>query len=172
MCFNVSICFKMGSLYSYCGIITMLVYPSELSRIAGFCINFNKNFLGEDPQTPLSSRIVWGCIITIIQQVKNPYPTLPPPPFFWRTQDQIVSVCLIWNVHCWSFFHEWMFERTQKSPWKLLENVPQKSLKSPWKRYIMICGNHVFKSLDVFSSCGNGTPFKIARTMRVHVLHS
>ena len=26
MCFNVSICFKMGSLYSYCGIITKLVY--------------------------------------------------------------------------------------------------------------------------------------------------
>ena len=25
MCFNVSICFKMGSLYSYCGIITKLV---------------------------------------------------------------------------------------------------------------------------------------------------
>ena len=38
---------------------------------------------------------------------------------------------------------EWMFERTKKSPWKLLENVPQKSLKSPWKRYVMICGNHV-----------------------------
>ena len=35
-----------------------------------------------------------------------------------------------------------MFERTKKSPWKLLENVPQKSLKSPWKRYVMICGNH------------------------------
>ena len=31
-----------------------------------------------------------------------------------------------------------------KSPWKLLENVPQKSLKSPWKRYVMICGNHVY----------------------------
>ena len=54
----------------------------------------------------------------------------------------MVSVCLIWKVHCWSFFREWMFERTKKSPWKLLENVPQKSLKSPWKRYVMICGNH------------------------------
>ena len=34
-------------------------------------INSNKHFLGEDPQTPppLSSRIVWGCIITIIQQI-------------------------------------------------------------------------------------------------------
>ena len=69
MCFNVIICFKMGSLYSYCDIITKLVYPPELSRIAGFCANSNKNFLGEGPQTLISSRIVWGCIITIIQQI-------------------------------------------------------------------------------------------------------
>ena len=52
MYFNVSICFKMGSLYSYCGIITQLVYPPELSRIAGFCTSSNNFFLGEDPQTP------------------------------------------------------------------------------------------------------------------------
>ena len=52
MCFNVSICFKLGSLYSYCDIMTKLVYLPELSRIAGFCTNFNKNFQGEDPQTP------------------------------------------------------------------------------------------------------------------------
>ena len=70
--FNVSICFKMGSLYSYCGIIIKLVCPPELSRIAGFCTNSNKNFLGEeppDPPPPLSIRIVWGCSITIIQQI-------------------------------------------------------------------------------------------------------
>ena len=45
-----------------------LVYPPELFRIAGFCTNSNKNFLGEDPQTPLS-RIVLDCIINIIQQI-------------------------------------------------------------------------------------------------------
>ena len=65
---NVSICFKMGSLYFYCGIITKLVYFPELSRIAEFCTNSNKIFLGSTPRTPLSSRIIWGCIITIIQQ--------------------------------------------------------------------------------------------------------
>ena len=54
----------------------------------------------------------------------------------------MVSVCLIWKVHCLSFFRKWMFQRTKKSPWKVLENVPQKSLKSPWKMYVMICGNH------------------------------
>ena len=57
MCFNVSICFKMGSLYSYCDIITKLVYPQELSRIAGFCTNSNKNFLGEDPKPPFQAEL-------------------------------------------------------------------------------------------------------------------
>ena len=117
-----------------------LVYPPELFRIAGFCTNSNKNFLGERPQTPLS-----GTIANHLKRLKThiQIPPPPPPPFFWRTQDQMVSVCLIWKVHCLSFFREWMFERTKKSPWKVLENVPQKSLKSPWKRYVMICGNHV-----------------------------
>ena len=40
----------MGSLYSYCDMITKLVYPPELSRIAGFCINSIKTFLWEDPR--------------------------------------------------------------------------------------------------------------------------
>ena len=63
------------------------------------------------------------------------------PPFFWQTQDQmIVSLCLIWKVHCWSF--------CLKEQNKVLENslkmygVPQNSLKTPWKRYVMIFGNH------------------------------
>ena len=43
MCFNVSICFKIGNLYSYCDIITKLVYPPELFRIAGFC-TYSYNF--------------------------------------------------------------------------------------------------------------------------------
>ena len=42
----------MGSLYSYCGIITKLVYPPELSRIAGFCPNSNKKFSGGGPPDP------------------------------------------------------------------------------------------------------------------------
>ena len=57
MCFNVSICFKMDSLNSYCDIITKLVYPPELSRIAGFCTNSNKNFMGEDPRTPFQAKL-------------------------------------------------------------------------------------------------------------------
>ena len=54
MYFNVSICFKMGSLYSYCGIITKLVYRPELSRIAGFCTYSNKFFRGGGGRTPMS----------------------------------------------------------------------------------------------------------------------
>ena len=115
-----------------------LVYPPELSRIAGFCTNSNKIFLGEDPQTPLSSRIA-----NHLKKL-NTYPNLPPPTIFLTNSRSkfMVSICLIWKVHCLSFFREWMFKRTKKSPWKVLENVPQKSLKSPWKRYVMICGNH------------------------------
>ena len=47
----------MGSLYSYCDIITKLVYPPELSRIAGFCTNSNKYFLGEDPRPPFQAEL-------------------------------------------------------------------------------------------------------------------
>ena len=57
MCFNVSICFKIDSLFSYGDIITKLVYPPELSRIAGFCSNSNKNFLGEDPKPPFQAEL-------------------------------------------------------------------------------------------------------------------
>ena len=55
------------------------------------------------------------------------------------------------SVHCMSYvksplmiiFSRMNIWKNKESPWKLLENVPQKSLKSPWKRYVMICGNHV-----------------------------
>ena len=58
LCFNVSICFKMGSLYSYCDIIiNKLVYPPELSRITGFCTNSNKIFPGEDPIPPYQAEL-------------------------------------------------------------------------------------------------------------------
>ena len=51
LCFNVSICFKMVSLFSYCDIITKLVNPPELTRIVGFCTNSINNFsLGGSPE--------------------------------------------------------------------------------------------------------------------------
>ena len=132
MCFNVSICFKKGSLYSYYDIITKLVYPPKLSRIAGFCTNSNKIFLGRTPDPPFKQNCLrlYYNHNTANHLKKFITHTNIPPPFFWRTPDQMVFVCLIWKVHCWSFFREWMFERAKKSPWKPLEkNVPQKSLK-------------------------------------------
>ena len=124
-----------------------------MSRIAGFCTNSNKKFSGEDPQTP-PPPFKEDCLRLYynhnpanhlkVKKKQNKSPPPPPRPLFCQTQNHMVSVCLIWKVHCWSFFRKWMFERTKKSPWKLLENVPQKSLKSPWKRYVLICGNHVY----------------------------
>ena len=69
MFFNVSICFKMGSLYSYCDIINKLVYPPELSRITGFCTISNKNFARGGPPDPPFEQNCRDCIITIIQQI-------------------------------------------------------------------------------------------------------
>ena len=126
------------------------LYPPGLSRIAGFCTNSNKNFLGENPQTPLSNKIVWACIITIIHSksskiVKNLLKSLPPPYHFsGKTQDQMVSVSLISKVRCWSFFREmdvWNNkEKSLKSPWKCISKVLERSLKKvghdlwePWQ---------------------------------------
>ena len=83
MFFNVSICFKIGSLYSYCGIITKLVYPPELSRIAGICINSNKHFLGEDPQTtPFKQnclKLYYNDNAANLKKLKT-HTQIPPPP--------------------------------------------------------------------------------------------
>ena len=124
-----------------------LVYPPKLSRVAGFCTNSNKNFLGEDPRPPFKQ----NCLSLYcnhntanhLQKIKNTYPNLPPPPIFSGELKIKWSLYVLFEKSIvYHFFREWMFER-KKSPWKVLENVPKKSLKSPWKRYVMICGNHV-----------------------------
>ena len=145
MYFNVSICFKMGSLYSYCGIITKLVYPPELSRIAGFCTNSNEIFLGEDPRPPppLSSRIVWCCSITIIQQIilkklKTHTPS-PPPHHFYGELKIRWSLYVLFEK---SIVDHFFANGCLKEQRKVLEKSLKMYLKSPWKRYVMICGNH------------------------------
>ena len=132
MCFKVSIRFKMGILYCYCGIITRLVYPAELSRIAGFCTNSNKKISGGGPQTPLSSRIIWGCIITIIQQnhlKKLKTHTPIPPSFFRRTQDQN-GLYVLFEKSIVDYF---LSNGCLKEQRKFLENSLKMYLKSPWK---------------------------------------
>ena len=57
LCSHVSICLKMGSLYSYCDINNKLVYPSELSRIAGFLTQLYWDLSGGGPHTPFQSQL-------------------------------------------------------------------------------------------------------------------
>ena len=109
-----------------------LVYPPELFRIAGFCTNSNKIFLGEDPQTPLSSRIA-----NHLKQLKT-HTQIPPHHF----SDELKIKYVLFEK---SIVYHFFTNGCLKEQRKVLENVPQKSLKSPWKRYVMICGNHVYR---------------------------
>ena len=131
---NVSICFKMGSLYSYCGIITKLVYLQELSRIAGFCTNSNTIFLGEDLQTPLSSRIAWGCIISNhntanhLKKLKT-HTQISPPTTIFLTNSRSNCLCMSYSKSP-LFIIFWRMDVKQR---KVLENSLKMYLKSPWK---------------------------------------
>ena len=123
---------KMGSLYSYCGIPHCL----ELQDI---CTNSNKKNLS------LPSRIVWGCIIAIIQQIifslkhilKSPTTTilLANPRSYCLCMSYLKSPLLIYI-----FANGYLKEQR-----KILENSLKMYIKSPWKRYVMICGNHVYQ---------------------------
>ena len=136
ICFNVSICFKMGSLYSYCGIITKLVYPPELSRFAGFCTNSNTIFLGKDPQTPLSSRIGWDCIISNnntanhLKKLKT-HTWIPPPPHHFSGELKIkLSLYVLFEK---SIVDHFLTNGCLKEQRKVIENSLKMYLKSPWK---------------------------------------
>ena len=135
MCFNVSICFKMGSLYSYCGIITKLVYPRELSRIAGFCTYSNKIFLGADPQTPLFKqnylRLYYNHNTAFhLKKVKNTYPNPPPPHHFSGKLKIKWSVYVLFQK---SIVDHFSANGCLKEQRKVLENSLKMYLKSPWK---------------------------------------
>ena len=40
----------MGNLSSYCSIISKLMYPLILPKMAPFCMKITKKFLGQDPR--------------------------------------------------------------------------------------------------------------------------
>ena len=107
----------------------LVMYHPELSRIAGFCTNSNKNFLWGTPRPPCWSLYYNHNTANYLKTLKHTYPTISHPTFFWQTQDQMVSLCLIWKVHCWSFFANGCLKEQSflkmylKSPWKVLEKV-------------------------------------------------
>ena len=139
-----------------------LVYPPELSRIAGFCTNSNKNFLGEDPQTPLSSRIVRACIITNntanhLKKLKT-HTQISPPPIFLANSESLPPTIFLANSEsnglCMSYLKSQLLCMSSlKSPlliifsrmdvWKNKE----KSLKTPWKCTSKVLENSLKKGM-------------------------
>ena len=136
MCFNVSVCFKMGSLYSYCDIITsyIVVYPLELSRIAGFCINSNKIFLGEDPRPPIKQNclsLYYNHITAIhLKKLKTQTQISPPTHHFSGEFEIIWSKYVLFEK---SFVDHFFVNGCLKEQRKVLENSLKMYLKSPWK---------------------------------------
>ena len=125
-----------------------LVYPPELSRIAGFCTNSNKNFLGRTQDPPFKQ----NCLSLYYN-----HNTANHLKKFLKKHTQIPPIFLAnsrSNGLCMSYLKSplliFFFANRCLKPWKLLENVPQKSLKSPWKRCVMIYGNHDFDSDGYF----------------------
>ena len=134
MCFNVSICFKMGSLYSHCDMITKLVYPPKLSRIAGFCTISIKFFSGGGgPPDPAFKQ---NCLrlyynhntANPLKKVKNTYPNLPPPHHFSG------EIKIKWSLYVLfekSIVNHFFANGCLKEQRKVLENSLKMYLKSP-----------------------------------------
>ena len=66
-----NICFKIGNLPSYCGIISLHMYPLIFPTMAQFCMKNTKMFLGEDPQILPSITILYFVYILIIKYILN-----------------------------------------------------------------------------------------------------
>ena len=133
MCFNVSICFKMGSLYSYCDIITKLVYPPELSRIAGFCTNSNKI---RTPRPPFKQNCLRLYMYynhnaaNHLQKFKHTYPNFSSPPYFSGELKIKWPQYVLFEK---SIVDHSFANRCLKEQRKVLEKSLKMYLKSPWK---------------------------------------
>ena len=162
MCFNVSICFKMGSLCCYCGIITKLVYPQEFSRIAGFCTNSNENFSGGGPPDPPFKQdylMLYYNHNTAnhLKKVKKHIPKSPPPHHFSGELKIKWSLYVLFEksiVDLFSQMDVWKNkEKSLKSPWKCTSKVLEKSFKNvchdlwePWLKtsFILVSYNWIW----------------------------
>ena len=118
MCFNVSIRFKMGSLLLWYN--NKLVYPPELSRIAGFCTNSNKIFWGRTPR-PL-----------FLAELFEPAQISPSTIFLANSRSN--GLCMSYLKSPLLIIFSWMDvwtnkEKSLKTPWKCTSKVLEKSLK-------------------------------------------
>ena len=112
------------------------VYPPELPRIAGFCTNSYKIFLGEDPKTPPLSK--QNCLSlyynhNTANHLKkfNKYPNLLPPLHHFSGELKI-----IWSLYVLfekSIVDHFSANGCLKEQRKVLENSLKMYLKSPWK---------------------------------------
>ena len=168
MCFNVyvSICFKMGSLYSYCDIITKLVYPPELSRIAGFCTNSNKTFSGGGPPDPPFKQ---NCLrlyynhnaANHLKELKTDTKFSPPPTIFLassRSNGLCMSYLKSPLLIIFSRMDVWKNkEKSLKSPWKWTSKVLEKSLKKVchdlWEPWTVIHPVNTFTLISLMLRC-------------------
>ena len=115
-----------------------LVYPPELSRIAGFCINSNKFFLGEDPRPPIKQ----NCLSLYYNHITANHlkklktqtqisPRPPPPPHHFSGEFKIK-----WSLYVLfekSIVDHFFANECLKEQRKVIENSLKMYLKSPWK---------------------------------------
>ena len=145
MCFNISICFKMGSLYSYCGIITKLVYPPELSRIAGFCTNSNKTFLGEDPSFKENYlRLYYNHHTAIHLKKLKTHTQISPPPTIFLANSRSNGLCMSYLksplLIIFSRIDVWKNkEKSLKTPWICTSKVLEKGMSWSVGTMVSVC---------------------------------
>ena len=105
-----------------------LVYLQELSRTARFCTNSNKYFFGGGPPDPPFKQ---NCLSLYynhntanhVKKLKTHTQISPLHHFSGKLKIKWSLNVLFEKSIVDNFFRKWMFKRTKKSPWKLLENV-------------------------------------------------
>ena len=133
---------------SYCGIITKLVYPPELSRMQDFVLILIKIFGGGTPDPPFKQnylRLYYNHnTAKHLKKLKTHTQISPPPPHFSGELKIKWSLYVLFDK---SIVDHFFTNGCLKEQRKVLENSLKIYFKSPWKRYVMICGNHETNSV-------------------------
>ena len=146
LCFNVSICFKMGYLYSNCDIITKLVYPPELQDFVLILLKF---FRGRTPTPPFKQRYLKlyynHDTANNLNKLKTHKHPLPPPPIILANSRSIGLFMFYLKSPLFSRTDAWKNkEKSLKPPWKCTSKLLEKSLKKvchdllePWLQVLL-----------------------------------